>query len=287
MQGGSRTWQVERDRLVGLAYRMLGSVFEAEEVVQEAFLRLHRTQGVDRPGQWLTTVVSRLCLDQLGSARARREVYVGQWLPEPMVTQPAIDDELTLAESVTTAMLVVLETLSPLERVVFVLREAFGFDYAAIASALGRSSAAVRQLASRARQHVQARRPRFEIDAAWRGGPHHARQRHPRAGLPAGRAGLCGGQPGRERRPGGRREPDGQPRQAPAPAPAQHRAAIERRDAAIHRRSHRSDEVASMKSAISRAHGPGDFGNPTRGKQHFAMVSPYPAHPGFRRGWRR
>jgi RNA polymerase sigma-70 factor, ECF subfamily len=168
MQGGSRTWQVERDRLVGLAYRMLGSVFEEEEVVQEAFLRLHRTQGVDRPSQWLTTVVSRLCLDQLGSARTRREVYVGQWLPEPMLTQPAMDDELALAESVTTAMLVVLETLSPLERVVFVLREAFGFDYAAIASALGRSSAAVRQLASRARQHVRARRLRFEIDAAER-----------------------------------------------------------------------------------------------------------------------
>jgi RNA polymerase sigma-70 factor (ECF subfamily) len=163
-----RTWQVERDRLVGLAYRMLGSVFEAEEVVQEAFLRLHRAQGVEDPGQWLTRVVSRLCLDQLGSARARREVYVGQWLPEPILTQPGLDDEMVLAESVTTAMLVVLETLSPLERVVFVLRESFGFDYAAIAAALGRSPVAVRQLASRARQHVQARRPRFEVNPAER-----------------------------------------------------------------------------------------------------------------------
>ena len=161
-------WQVERDRLVGLAYRMLGSVFEAEEVVQEAFLRLHRTQSVEDPGSWLTTVVTRLCLDQLGSARARREAYVGQWLPEPMLTQPGLDDEVVLAESVTTAFLVVLETLSPLERVVFVLREAFGFDHPAIAAAVGRSPAAVRQLASRARRHVQARRPRFDVDPAER-----------------------------------------------------------------------------------------------------------------------
>jgi RNA polymerase sigma-70 factor (ECF subfamily) len=163
-----QAWHAERDRLVELAYRMLGSVFEAEEVVQEAFLRLYRSSGVEDPGAWLTTVVSRLCLDQLGSAKAQREVYVGQWLPEPMFTQQDPDHEVALAESVTTAFLVVLETLSPLERVVFVLREAFGFDHATTAAVVGRSPAAVRQLASRARRHVQARRPRFEVDAGQR-----------------------------------------------------------------------------------------------------------------------
>ncbi len=163
-----QAWHAERGRLVGLAYRMLGSVVEAEEVVQEAFLRLVRTSGVADPGAWLTTVVSRLCLDQLGSARSQREVYVGQWLPEPLFAQPDPDDRVGLAESVATALLVVLETLSPLERVVFVLREAFGFDYPAIASVLQRSPAAVRQVASRARRHVQARQPRFDPDAAQR-----------------------------------------------------------------------------------------------------------------------
>jgi RNA polymerase sigma-70 factor, ECF subfamily len=164
----AQVWHAERERLVGLAYRMLGSVVEAEEIVQEGFLRLLRTQGVVDPGAWLTTVVSRLCLDQLGAAKAHREVYVGQWLPEPLLAQPDPDEEVALAESVTTALLVVLETLSPLERVVFVLREVFGFDHPAIALATGRSPAAVRQLASRARRHVNARRPRFEVDARQR-----------------------------------------------------------------------------------------------------------------------
>ncbi len=143
-------------------------MFEAEEVVQEAFLRLYRSPGVEDPGAWLTTVVSRLCLDHLGSARAQREIYVGQWLPEPSLTQPEPQDEVALAESVSTALLVVLETLSPLERVVFVLREAFALEYAEIAAVVKRSPAAVRQLASRARRHVQEGRPRFEPDAAQR-----------------------------------------------------------------------------------------------------------------------
>ncbi len=167
-QSHTEAWHAERERLLGVAYRMLGSAFEAEEVVQEAFLRLYRTAGVEDAGAWLTTVVTRLCLDQLGSAKARREVYVGQWLPEPMFTRPDPGEAVALAESVTTAFLVVLETLSPLERVIFVLREAFGFDYAAIATAVGRSPAAVRQLASRARRHVRERRSRFEADAAER-----------------------------------------------------------------------------------------------------------------------
>jgi RNA polymerase sigma-70 factor (ECF subfamily) len=163
-----RVWHAERERLVGLAYRMLGSVADAEEVVQEGFLRLMRTDGVADPGAWLTTVVSRLCLDRLAAARTQREVYVGQWLPEPLLAQAGPDEEVALAESVAVAMLVVLETLSPLERVVFVLHEVFGFDHPAIAALLGRSPVAVRQVASRARRHVQARRPRFEVDAVQR-----------------------------------------------------------------------------------------------------------------------
>jgi RNA polymerase sigma-70 factor (ECF subfamily) len=165
---GVGVWGVERARLVGLAYRMLGSVADAEEVVQEAFLRLVAVSGVADGPAWLTTVVSRLCLDRLGAARAWREVYVGQWLPEPLLAQPDLDATVELAESVTTAMLVVLETLSPLERVVFVLREVFAFEHDAIAVVTGRSPVAVRQLASRARRHVQARRRRFEVDATQR-----------------------------------------------------------------------------------------------------------------------
>lgn len=161
-------WQAHRERLVGLAYRMLGSVAEAEEVVQEAFVRLVRSGEVADPGAWLTTVVSRLCLDQLGSARAQREVYVGQWLPEPLLVAPGPQEAVALAESVSTALLVVLETLSPLERVVFVSREAFGLEYGEIAAVVGRTVVAVRQVASRARRHVRARRPRFEADAAAR-----------------------------------------------------------------------------------------------------------------------
>jgi RNA polymerase sigma-70 factor, ECF subfamily len=168
VRAGGSAWRAERDRLVGLAYRMLGSVADAEEVVQEAFLRLHRSPGVADPAAWLTTVVSRLCLDHLGTARARREVSVGQWLPEPLLGQPDPQDGVALAESVSTALLVVLEALSPLERVVFVLHEAFGFDHPAIAAALCRSPAAVRQVATRARRHVQARRPRFDAGAAQR-----------------------------------------------------------------------------------------------------------------------
>jgi RNA polymerase sigma-70 factor (ECF subfamily) len=164
----AQVWYAERDRLVGMAYRVLGSVFEAEEVVQEAFLRLYRSPEVEDPGAWLTRVASRLCLDRLGAARAQREVYVGQWLPEPMFTQPEPQDKVALAESVSAALLVVLETLSPLERVVFVLREAFGFDHAAIAALLGRRPAAIRQVASRAHRHMQARRPRFEVDPSQR-----------------------------------------------------------------------------------------------------------------------
>ena len=168
----------ERSMLVGVAYRMLGSVSDAEDVVQEAWLRWARvdTETVADPRAFLVRTVTRLAIDRLRRIKARRETYVGPWLPEPLLTGPdaaaaPVADpaaDVDRAESVSMAMLVVLETLSPLERSVFVLHEAFGYPYADIADILGRNPATVRQLAHRAREHVQARRPRFEADAAKR-----------------------------------------------------------------------------------------------------------------------
>jgi RNA polymerase sigma-70 factor (ECF subfamily) len=158
-----QVWLAERPRLLGLAYRLLGSYSEAEDVLSEAYLRL-RGADVDDPPAWLTTVVTHLCLDVLRSARVRREAYVGPWLPEPIATEGDPADDVARAESVSMALLVVLESLSPLERAVFVLREVFAYDYATIAAMLGRSEQAVRQMGHRAREHVEARRPRFEPD---------------------------------------------------------------------------------------------------------------------------
>jgi RNA polymerase sigma-70 factor (ECF subfamily) len=151
---------------------MLGQVADAEDVVQEAWLRWARAApaGVQDARAYLVQVTTRLALDRLRRLKARREAYVGPWLPEPLLAgprdpgegDPAADAER--AESVSLALLVVLETLSPLERAVFVLREAFGLSHAEVATALGRSEAAVRQLARRARDHVRARRPRFDAD---------------------------------------------------------------------------------------------------------------------------
>lgn len=169
MSDAAEAWVAERDRLVGLAYRMLGSVAEAEDVVAEAYLCLQRAGAstVREPAAWLTTATTRLALDVLRSARRTREAYVGTWLPEPVDTSdPAGDVER--AESVSMALMVVLEALAPAERAVFVLREAFGYDHAAFAEMLGRSEAAVRQTAHRARAAVAARRPRFEPDRARR-----------------------------------------------------------------------------------------------------------------------
>lgn len=150
-----------RSRLFGLAYRMLGSAAEAEDVLQEAHVRWQAADHatVTAPGGWLTTVVSRLCLDQLKSARARRETYVGPWLPEPLPTERVADPPDL--ESISLAFLVLLEALSPLERAVFVLREVFDYEFAEVAVILGREEAACRQLAHRAREHVRAKRPRF------------------------------------------------------------------------------------------------------------------------------
>jgi RNA polymerase sigma-70 factor, ECF subfamily len=159
-----------RQELLALAYRLLGTVSEAEDAVQEAYLRLerHGTEGIDNVGGWLNRTTSRLCYDRLTSARARREVYVGPWLPEPLVTDGTTDDPVELAESVSMAFLVVLESLSPAERVAFLLHDVFGYDHAELAAILDRSEPACRQLVSRARKHVQARRPRFEPDAGAR-----------------------------------------------------------------------------------------------------------------------
>jgi RNA polymerase sigma factor (sigma-70 family) len=147
----------DRKRLFGIAYRILGSVADA---VQEAWLRWRTIDraSIENPSGYLAQVVTREALQLLRRRRARQESYVGPWLPEPVLW------ENEFAESVSMAMLIVLETLSPLERAVFVLREAFEYEHAEIAKYLGRSDAAVRQLAHRARKHVAARRPRFEAD---------------------------------------------------------------------------------------------------------------------------
>ncbi|MDC0718229.1 RNA polymerase sigma-70 factor [Nannocystis bainbridge] len=150
-----------RSRLFGLAYRMLGSAAEAEDVLQEAHVRWQAAEhaAIEAPGGWLTTVVSRLCLDQLKSARSRREAYVGTWLPEPLPTEQL--ERTPDLESISLAFLVLLEALSPLERAVFVLREVFDYDFAEVAAIVGREEAACRQLAHRAREHVRSKRPRF------------------------------------------------------------------------------------------------------------------------------
>jgi RNA polymerase sigma factor (sigma-70 family) len=161
----AQTWQAEqfeghREHLQAVAYRMLGSVSEAEDAVQEAWLRLSRSRddGIDNLGGWLTTVVGRVCIDMLRSRQARRESYVGTWLPEPIVSveDPAgPEQEAVLADSVGLALLVVLETLSPSERLAFVLHDMFAVPFEEIAPMVDRTPAAARQLASRARRRVR------------------------------------------------------------------------------------------------------------------------------------
>jgi RNA polymerase sigma-70 factor, ECF subfamily len=157
-----------RPLLFSVAYRLTGSVADAEDVVQDAWLRWSRVDadGVREPKAYLVKTVTNLALTELTSARARRETYVGPWLPEPLLTSPDSAEGVEMAESVSLAMLVVLESLSPLERAVFVLGEVFGYGQAEIGEMLDRDPAAVRQLAHRAREHVQARRPRYTTDAA-------------------------------------------------------------------------------------------------------------------------
>lgn len=153
-----------RPLLFSIAYRMLGSVMEAEDMVQETFLRWQQVSEdeIESPKAYLTTIVTRLCIDFLRSARARREEYVGPWLPEPLVTgEPAAGGDMTLADSLSMAFLVLLESLNPVERAVFLLRDVFDYDYAEIARIVGKSEANCRQMARRARQYIAARRPRF------------------------------------------------------------------------------------------------------------------------------
>jgi RNA polymerase sigma-70 factor, ECF subfamily len=176
-----------RPQLTRVAYGMLGSLAEAEDIVQEAWLRLGRVDRatIDDLRAWLTTVVGRLALDALGSARARRESYVGEWLPEPLVEEYE-EDNPTLDEAVSTALLLVLERLSPAERTAFLLHDVFELPFDKVGEVVGRSPAAVRQLAARARAHVEEGKPRFPADAeeeqriviafalAWQEGDHEA-----------------------------------------------------------------------------------------------------------------
>jgi RNA polymerase sigma-70 factor (ECF subfamily) len=163
------TFEELRPRLFGVAYRMLGSVADAEDVVQESFLRWTSAspEDVRVPAAWLTTVVTRLCIDHLKSARARRERYVGPWLPEPLVSDAAVPDASEAAElsdSLSMAFLIVLESLTPTERAAFLLREVFGYGYDEIAELLLTSESNSRQLVHRAKGRVAERRRRFEAD---------------------------------------------------------------------------------------------------------------------------
>jgi RNA polymerase sigma-70 factor, ECF subfamily len=156
-----------RPLLFAIAYRILGSVADAEEAVQETWLRYDASQTEPiSPKAFLSAVVTRVSIDVLRSARVRRETYVGQWFPEPLLTDPYQDPERSaeLADSVSMAALLLLERLTPLERAVFVLREVFGFGFPEVAAAVGRSEPACRQLAARARRHMDVGRPRFEAD---------------------------------------------------------------------------------------------------------------------------
>ena len=164
---GAGEFEELRPLLFAIAYRILGSVAEAEDAVQETWLRYEASAAQPTSVKaFLSAVVTRVSIDVLRSARVRREEYAGPWLPEPLLTDPYGDPERSaeLADSVSMAALLLLERLSPLERAVFVLREVFGFGFPEVASAVGRSEAACRQLAVRARRHMDAGRPRFEAD---------------------------------------------------------------------------------------------------------------------------
>jgi RNA polymerase sigma-70 factor, ECF subfamily len=157
-----------RSLLFAMAYRMMGSAMEAEDIVQEAYLRYQATppESIRTLKSFLTTIVHHLCLDHLKSAQARRETYIGPWLPEPVITGDGTSllsplRQITDRESISMAFLVLLESLSPLERAVFLLREVFDYEYAEIAQITGRSEVACRQLFSRAKKHIKAHRPRF------------------------------------------------------------------------------------------------------------------------------
>lgn len=169
MMATADLFEEQRPYLLGVAYRMLGSAMEAEDIVQEAYLRFHAqsAETIHTPRAYLTRIVTRLCLDHLKSARVRREAYVGPWIPEPVITShitdPLPQDQLIEMESLSMAFLTLLESLSPAERAVFLLHEVFDYSYTEIAAILEKEEAACRQLLHRARQHIANNRPRFHI----------------------------------------------------------------------------------------------------------------------------
>lgn len=157
--GDVDVFEAERPRLLGLAYRILGSAVDAEDVVQEAWVRWSAARDIERPAAWLTTVVSRLALDAWRAQQRKREDYVGPWLPEPVAIEPGPSERAELADSLTFGFLVLLDELTPVERVVFLLADVFGEPYADIAATVDKSEAACRQIASRARRRLQECRP--------------------------------------------------------------------------------------------------------------------------------
>lgn len=164
------TFTEYRPLLFSIAYRMLGSVMDAEDAVQETYLRWERADGsgIESPKAYLSTIVTRLSIDQLRSARVQREQYIGPWLPEPLITEEGADmeDRAVLADSLSMAFLVMLESLGPVERAAFLLREVFDFDYADLARILEKSEANCRQLVHRAKEHVKEHRPRFDASTS-------------------------------------------------------------------------------------------------------------------------
>lgn len=166
------TFEPHRGRLHGIAYRMLGSRADAEDIVQEAYLRWHRApaEEIRSPEAWLVTTTTRLCIDRLRAAQAERQAYIGPWLPEPIVEEaaPAADARAELASSLSVAFLAVLERLAPEERAAFLLHEVFDSGYEEIAQILGKSEAACRQIVSRARRRVREDRPRVQVSASAR-----------------------------------------------------------------------------------------------------------------------
>jgi RNA polymerase sigma-70 factor (ECF subfamily) len=163
------TFDQHRSLLFSVAYRMLGTVADAEDMLQETFIRWQKAaeEEIRSPRAFLITIISRLCINHLQSARVRREEYVGQWLPEPIVTDPANDplSIIRVDESLSMAFLILMERLTPVERAVFLLREVFEYEYAEIAAILGQSEVNCRQILRRSRQHVSAMRPRFKVSA--------------------------------------------------------------------------------------------------------------------------
>ena len=166
------SFETYRSYLFAIAYRMLGSAMDAEDMVQETYLRYQTTppETIHSPKAFLTTILTRLCMDQLQLARRKREMYVGPWLPEPIITADApelakVEERVDTEESISLAFLVLLEQLPPIERAVFLLREVFEYDYAEIATFLGKSEIACRQSFSRAKKHLTDHRPRFQASA--------------------------------------------------------------------------------------------------------------------------